>query len=395
MIERRRGRASRFLARRELAVQRMSQQSQGRHELIAQQLQHGLETAAARRLALQELNLERLKQDHRLVMDRLAMSREEDGPLRDEQRRQIEQRLEQAERARAERIAARAAQAGRRAARAREAGALSQALRLSAAEAKRQRLEERLRLAEERRQAALASPSRSPRGDRRTHGPLFPYEPAAPQAEPPAADDIRLRVDNFRRQVCCRKLQQCWRAFAGKHRTTRALVAAVVSSGIVDVQLPQQSGDAGSASVTEKQQHQKQQQREEEETQPAVSTPTIAIIGLGRGGNAGKGGGNPALDDFEIFAASMRSPSNVKAAQASGWGRGWGGSESETALLCLPIRDKIVTSCRRTDAPSSPGEQAAAPRSARAELRQTAAPALPLEPRQPRPRQTRGRTLSR
>jgi hypothetical protein len=61
-----------MLARQELAVQRMGRAQQQQAQHLQQHQEQGLQTAAQRRQALQDLQLERLRQDHRLVMDRLV-----------------------------------------------------------------------------------------------------------------------------------------------------------------------------------------------------------------------------------------------------------------------------------------------------------------------------------
>jgi hypothetical protein len=147
----------------------------------------------------------------------------------------LEARLGNAAEARARHVSSLSARAGARVARARSLGAASRARLESEAQAKKLKLEERMRLAEERRQAALRSPRSpgrdSPRDDRQpplqspssanaagggggfrdgdcaSHKPLIPKETET-AAEEEGRQQLLLRVDQFRRQVSCRKLQQ-------------------------------------------------------------------------------------------------------------------------------------------------------------------------------------------
>lgn len=158
-IEKRRNAATRFLSRREEALaraeMRRAQQLQRLEEKEQQQ-----ETVECRRYFLQELERERLRQEHNWVQSRLVMHRV-NNLSREGQRRLLEDRLALADRARSLYLGLRAARAGMEVARSRS---MAQAARLRAqeqAEATMAKLEERMEAAEQRRRTQLQA--RSPR----------------------------------------------------------------------------------------------------------------------------------------------------------------------------------------------------------------------------------------
>ncbi|GAX81364.1 hypothetical protein CEUSTIGMA_g8795.t1 [Chlamydomonas eustigma] len=349
-LEQRRLRASHFLQRRELALARRQQHAELQSKAGLPSQAELLQSAAERRQSLLETQQQRLRQEHSLVMERLALSRENNNG-REENLRNLEQKLEHAEEVRFTHVGSRAMRAGARVAKARSKGALSLASHQQAAELKRKQLEERLRLAEERRLAALAtSPKKSTRSPTKlqpsSHKSLEDFGLRSPplhdltsaghhqeetveldvereeeqvtetglgNEEPEAGvDDLRLRVDAFRRRISCLRLQQCWRSFVRKHRTTHALAAAFVSSGITSVLLPETSASSTGREVGEPRlRHGSADYEVKSPAQP------VAIIGMMKGAEHGSGSSQDAASDaFELFATALRSSANVKAAQA-------------------------------------------------------------------------------
>lgn len=454
-LEARRSRAGMTAARRAAALQRRAANECESLQNTAQRLQEQQDEAEQRRRSMLDLERERLKQEHQLVLTRLVRERgwgvdvscqrpvassastsqpwaipatpqqticclpacrrplqnmrREDDPSREEQRRRLEQRLSMAEQTRQELLGLRARRAGAKAARARTQGTQARAAQQQKAEARRLQLEERLRLAEHRRAAALASSPRSPgplgnglsspsprvsatgagagagaysasasatpstsafttpaaspmplaaslavpavtgglsvkttpsaqplptaqaeaavkhsnsqlptpastpsgqlaavagAGDERK-GAATPSQAAAEGGErEAAAADLNLRVEGLRRHISCRKLQQCWRNFVRKHRTTRALAAAFINTGITSMPLPQglQPGAAAAAAASNA------------SAAPAAAagrSEPVAIIGaLSPRLSSPRG-----IDRFDQFAAAMRDPATLRSAQ--------------------------------------------------------------------------------
>ena len=344
-----------------------SMQHRDRHEAehLADRIMEQQRTAERRRQALHEQQQERLRQEHQLVTERLRASRRVDDPEESKtdgegsvgpvggsrgsqaRRHRLEARLGQAEAARARLVASRAAKAGDHVAHARNLGAMSRAKREREVEVRREKLEERLRLADERRQLAWpqARSPRSPSGrampppdhtgasnDRSSnatssHTEVLPdglgpdlmttYDKSGiplQQQSPPTLDEdttgpqLLLRVDQFKRQVSIRKLQQAWRAFAGKHRTTRDLAMALVSSGVTSVVLP----DANLSGVQPESLTVKADRGGGSVVPMPPATASIAVVGgLGPRSSATA---RPA-DEFEVFADAMSSSTTLKSAQ--------------------------------------------------------------------------------
>ena len=339
-------------------------------EELSKKLMEQQRMAERRRLALHELQKERLARGHLLVTERLRASRQREdlaemnghpglddgghagrsGGSKTTQRR-LEARLAHAEAARAQLVASRAARAGAHAAHARGLGAMLRVRRELEAGARRERLEERLRLAEERRQQLARSP-RSPSGSvaryafrsgikddvpgskltqtkrsdtEQDHLPDFasgskikqPEQSSREPAEEDTGPQLLLRVDQFRRQVSSRKLQQAWRAFTGKNLTTRTLALALVATGVTGVELPDVTGvelpdvdpppPAGSAAGM-------RPERATSIVLPPVTTAAMAYVG-GMGPRAP----DPSrpVDEFDVFANAMSSPATLKAAQVT------------------------------------------------------------------------------
>jgi hypothetical protein len=253
------------------------------------------------------------------------MSRDE-GAAREQQRRRLEERHALASAIRNHHIGSRAARAGAKAASARRLGSLALALKEQEAEARRRKLEERMREAESRRTAGLLSPNSarmiSP-GTSPTVAPLqqsltvMLEEPELPESdaagaasssgEPSPENDLEfgLRVEGFRRHVSSRKLQQCWRAFARKHLTTAALATSFASTGVsrVKVQQQQQSEKPGS----QKEPTEDQTSRIPEHLKPAM--PMVILGGISPSRDP------RGIDPFDAFAEAIRDPATIKAAQ--------------------------------------------------------------------------------
>jgi hypothetical protein len=103
LLEERRQRATRLHSKNKDALGTTQAAIEQRQRDQAQKLQEQQETATQRRRLLQDLERERLKQEHELVLARLNMSREQEL-LRKEQRRRLDERMETAERARCEQL---------------------------------------------------------------------------------------------------------------------------------------------------------------------------------------------------------------------------------------------------------------------------------------------------
>ena len=71
-LELRRSRATGFLQRREDAIRRVSSRQCLDQQLLASRIQEQLDAAARRRLALKEADRERLRAEHKLVLQRLV-----------------------------------------------------------------------------------------------------------------------------------------------------------------------------------------------------------------------------------------------------------------------------------------------------------------------------------
>lgn len=449
-LEARRSRAGMTAARRAAALQRRAANECESLQNTAQRLQEQQDEAEQRRRSMLDLERERLKQEHQLVLTRLVRERgwgvdvscqrccklckhlvtlghsrnpatthcclpacrypvqnmrREDDPSREEQRRRLEQRLSMAEQTRQELLGLRARRAGAKAARARTQGTQARAAQQQKAEARRLQLEERLRLAEHRRAAALASSPRSPgplgnglsspsprvsatgagagagaysasasatpstsafttpavspmplaaslavpsvtgglsvkttpsaaaqaeaaakhsnsqlptpastpagqlalragAGDE-CKGASVPSQAVAEGGErEAAAADLNLRVEGLRRHISCRKLQQCWRNFVRKHRTTRALAAAFINTGITSMPLPPGAQPSAAAAAA----------ASNASAAPAAAvgrSEPVAIIGaLSPRLSSPRG-----IDRFDQFAAAMRDPATLRSAQ--------------------------------------------------------------------------------
>jgi len=322
-VEERRSRAAYFLQRREGALARV----QAKRESQAQRLQEQQRTAADRRLAIQAAERERLRQEHDLVLSRLSMSKEE----RSEQRRRLEERLLQAQEARSAHIHQRAHRAGEEVARARSAGALSRMRARRQAEERREKLSERLRSAAERRsqsctpRASFHSPQLSPlsgvpsahqsnnpavvQSAAESAGGLQGVKDVVPEQQRVQQEQeeqaLQLRVEGFRRHVSCRKLQQVWRNFCRKRRTTRALANAFAETGVTSVAPVTQPAapecTAGSSAAAA--------------PQPKSSGGGAASAPIMVGGLSSARAMPRGLDRFEAFASALRSPATIKAAQ--------------------------------------------------------------------------------
>lgn len=134
---------------------------------------------------------------------------------------------------------------------------------------------------------------------------LMQQDEAEAAAEEEAASR---RLEVLRRQVSSRKLQQCWRAFCRRGKTTHALVTTFVQCGITGVSLPLAAGDAA-------------QGEGDSSTMPtgnaaADAAPPTSASGPVFIGHISPGTSPRAMDDFERFAMKMKSADTIRAAQA-------------------------------------------------------------------------------
>jgi len=135
---------------------------------------------------------------------------------------------------------------------------------------------------------------------------------AVHQGQPPAAaapqqprSPRSAAIEQLRRHSSTRRLQRLWREFAAQKKTTRALAAAFVESGVTDIKLDAEGRVIRAVPV--------------EPAAPAVDDAAAAGAPAGPvfvGGVLGSGQSLPQHERFEVFAEKLQSQRTLRAAGA-------------------------------------------------------------------------------